>query len=328
MNFHHLTNNELVANFGGLVRKERQITAHVLACIAEIDRRQLYAERGHSSLFEFLVRDFGYSPGAAMRRIDGARLLRELPDVQNKIESGTLTLSQANQIQRAAREMKKAERFLSTEEKQKLILQLEHASKKETEKIIAEGLDLPVIYTQKQIHHRDASVKLTMTFSVDQIEVLEQARNMASHSLSGQNWSEFFVHLANKELARRTKIKSKSTVSSLSDKKIVTKVKSANDTVTGLENAGAFSGVSTKNRDHIDFATVKKRRALSAALRKRVLTANARCQFKNKRGELCNSSRYLQIDHIRSVRRGGENDFENLQVLCGTHNRHKYIMGR
>lgn len=127
MSFYHLSHNDLIANFSDLVQKERQITAQVLACIAEIDRRQLYLEKGYRSLFDFLVRDYGYSPGAAMRRVDGARLLRELPDVKEKIERGTLTLSQANQIQRAAREMKKTERALSTEEKQELILQVEHA---------------------------------------------------------------------------------------------------------------------------------------------------------------------------------------------------------
>ncbi len=107
MNFHHLSQNDLIANFSDLVQKERQITAQVLACIAEIDRRQFYLEKGYSSLFDFLVRDYGYSPGAAMRRVDGVRLVRELPEVREKIERGTLTLSQANQIQRAAREIKK-----------------------------------------------------------------------------------------------------------------------------------------------------------------------------------------------------------------------------
>ncbi len=299
MNFHHLSHNDLIANFSDLVQKERQMTAQVLACIAEIDRRQLYLENGYSSLFDFLVRNYGYSPGAAMRRVDGARLLRELPDVKEKIERGTLTLSQANQIQRAAREMKKTERALSTEEKQELILQVEHASKKETEKIIAERLNLTVMPIEKETLHRDASVRLTMTFSVEQIEMLEQVRNMVSHSVNSQSWSELCVYLAKKELARRTNTRSTNT--------------SSTNIATPLNTNVA--------------ATVKKRRALPARVRKMLLNPAARCQYKNHKGEQCHSSRYLQIDHIQSISRGGSNDIENLQVLCGTHNRYKYVSG-
>ena len=257
MNFHHLSHNDLIANFSDLVQKERQLTAQVLACIAEIDRRQLYLAKGYSSLFDFLVRDYGYSPGAAMRRVDGARLLRELPEVKEKIERGTLTLSQANQIQRAAREMKKTERFLSTEEKQELILQVEHASKKETEKIIAERLHLPVMPIQKETLHRDASVTLTMTFSAEQIEMLDQVRNMVSHGVNSQNWSELCVYLAKKELARRTNMRS-------------TNVKSTNTSSTNIATS-LNSNVA---------ATVKKRRALPARVRKALLNPAARSSTK------------------------------------------------
>ncbi len=73
MYFHHLSHNDLIANFTDLVQKERQLTAQVLACIVEIDRRQLYLEKGYSSLFDFLVRDYGYSPGAASTKTTKAR---------------------------------------------------------------------------------------------------------------------------------------------------------------------------------------------------------------------------------------------------------------
>ena len=229
-----------------------------------------------------------------MRRVDGARLLRELPDVKEKIERGTLTLSQANLIQRASREMKKTARVLSKEEKQGLIQQVEHASKKETEKIIAERLNLPVMPLQKETLHRNSSVTLTITFSAEQIGILEQVRDMASHCVNTQNWSELCVYLAKKELARRTNT-------------------SSTNIPTPLNSNVA--------------ATIKKRSALPVRVRKALLNPDARCQYKNHKGEQCHSSRYLQIDHIQSISCGGSNDIENLQVLCGTHNRYKYVNG-
>ena len=290
MNYYNLSNASLISNFTSLVHQERKITTQVLECIAEIDRRKLYVEKGFSSLFDFLVRDHGYSPGAAMRRVDGARLLCELPEVAEKFESGALTLSQANQIQRAAREMKKSDTPLSIEDKQELIVQVEHASKKETEKIIAAALHLPLQAVQKETFHHDDSVTLTMTFSKEQIEKLEQLRDKIAHCVPDSSWVEMFSYLAQKELSRRTKTKA-------------------------IVEKGLTSKISNS------------RRTISSIIRKTLLHANAKCEYTDSHGKHCQSTRYLQIDHIKSVSRGGGNELENLQVLCGVHNRYKYIAG-
>ena len=290
MNYHNLSNASLISNFTSLVHQERKITTQVLECIAEIDRRKLYVEKGFSSLFDFLVRDHGYSPGAAMRRVDGARLLCELPEVAEKFESGALTLSQANQIQRAAREMKKSDTPLSIEDKQELIVQVEHASKKETEKIIAAALHLPLQAVQKETFHHDDSVTLTMTFSKEQIEKLEQLRDKIAHCVPDSSWVEMFSYLAQKELSRRTKTKA-------------------------IVEKGLTSKISNS------------RRTISSIIRKTLLHANAKCEYTDSHGKHCQSTRYLQIDHIKSVSRDGGNELENLQVLCGVHNRYKYIAG-
>src|SRR5688572_6099257 len=94
-----LKDDELVSRLGKLVQTESKITHLILECIAEIDKRKLYLERAYPSLYEFLIRQFGYSPSAALRRIDAARLLREVPEVSEKIESGGVNLSQISQIQ-------------------------------------------------------------------------------------------------------------------------------------------------------------------------------------------------------------------------------------
>jgi 5-methylcytosine-specific restriction endonuclease McrA len=299
MNFHKLTNANLISNFSSLVQQERKITAQVLECIAEIDRRKLYVEKGYSSLFDFLVRDHGYSPGAAMRRVDGARLLRELPDVAEKFKSGALTLSQANQIQRAAREMKKTDTPMSREEKQELILQVEHASKKETEKIIAEALDLPLVAVQKETLHRDESVTLTVTLSKEQMELLKKVGDLISHAVPEKEWAQVLTYLAQKEMDRRTKVPSRQ------EKRETT------------QGAASVSEVKTFN----------KRSTIPAHIRKRLLHPSAKCEYKNSDGKLCQNTRYLQVDHIKSVSLGGGNELENLQVLCGVHNRYKYFNG-
>ncbi len=208
LNLSTLSNTDLTSCFKNFVLNERKITRQVLECIAEIDRRKLYLENHHTSLFDCLVTDFGYSPGAAMRRIDGARLLRELPEVAEKFESGSLTLSQATQVQRASRELKKIKNeYISSEQKQELILQIENSSQKETEQTIANVLDLPVAPAQKEVLHRDQSVTLTITLTAEQMQIIEQAHNIISHSVPDKNWADVFTYLAKKEVSRRMSVR-------------------------------------------------------------------------------------------------------------------------
>ena len=76
-----LTDDVLEARLKKLVRTERKITHLVLQYIGEVDRRKRYLQRAYPSLFEFLVKQHGYSAAAAMRRIEGARLLIQIPEV-------------------------------------------------------------------------------------------------------------------------------------------------------------------------------------------------------------------------------------------------------
>jgi HNH endonuclease/Domain of unknown function (DUF222) len=298
VNFKTLKNTDLISNFENLVRSERKITAQILECIAEIDRRKLY-EKKYTSLFEYLVKDFGYSPGAAMRRVDGARLLRELPEVTEKFENGSLTLSQANQIQRAAREFKKAKNeSLSTDNKRDLLLQIENTTQKQTEQILATTLDLPVTPVQKETLHRDESVTLTITVTAEQMKVLQQAQKMISHCGTGSNWADTFTYLAEREVTRRKVVRK-------------TPATAKPNVVTAVKTAAA--------------TPVKQARpAIPAAVRKTLLHANAKCAHKYPDGSSCQNQKFLQVDHIQSWSRGGSHDPGNLQVLCGTHNRLKF----
>ena len=129
MELRTLSNAELVNRFGKIVQTERKITHLVLECISEIDIRKIYLERAYPSLFEFLTKVFGYSPSAAVRRIESARLLREVPEIAVKIEEGSLNLSQLSQVQQAIRITQKQEsRKIPTDEKRQLLKKIENTT--------------------------------------------------------------------------------------------------------------------------------------------------------------------------------------------------------
>ncbi|MCM2278639.1 MAG: hypothetical protein NDJ89_11250 [Oligoflexia bacterium] len=81
------------------VRQERECALRVLHLLQEVEADRHYLELGFPSLFEFATRELGYSPGAAMRRIQAMRLLKAMPEVEAKIKEGSLSLCVASKTQ-------------------------------------------------------------------------------------------------------------------------------------------------------------------------------------------------------------------------------------
>ncbi len=82
-----------------MVRHERHLQGAVIDHLAEIDARGLYLRRGCSSLFDYAVRELGYSDAAAGRRIGAVRLCADQPDARERLRDGSLTLSAAAELQ-------------------------------------------------------------------------------------------------------------------------------------------------------------------------------------------------------------------------------------
>ena len=95
----HLSDQELLSQTKVLVQKERDIHIQVLHHLKEIESRKLYFSQGFSSLFDYAVKELGYSEGAAYRRIKAMRLCRDIPETEARLQSGRLSLSSACQLQ-------------------------------------------------------------------------------------------------------------------------------------------------------------------------------------------------------------------------------------
>lgn len=324
-----LNDNDLLLRFGKLVRTERKITHLVLACIAEIDTRRLFLEKAYPSLYEFLTKEFGYSPSAAVRRIESARLLREVPEISHKIESGALNLSQLSQLQQAVRTATKTDnKKIPTEQKRELIGKIERSTQKETELILAKELSLPAPTENKERIHQNESVTLTITFTKEEMEALTQARSLAAHSLESHNWSHFLSYLCRKEIKRRAPAmrdlnSSLKLNTNAQQRKLDTNCEQQDKTKPSLKIAKTLQPPVTNCKK--PSLTSPIRRYLSTKIKKNLLATQKCCQFKDPfTGRMCGSTHFLQADHIQPVWAGGTNKKENLQLLCAQHNRFKY----
>lgn len=103
MNLKNISNQSLSDSLKSLIQQERELLTKILWYIHEIDRRGLFLDMGFSSLFAYLTEYLGYSAGSAQRRVDASRLLRELPEVSEMIESGQANLTQVSLLQQSAR---------------------------------------------------------------------------------------------------------------------------------------------------------------------------------------------------------------------------------
>lgn len=134
MKLNHLTDNSLLNDIHLLVEKERNLNTQILWHLKEIDQRKLFVELKCGSLFEYCVKILRYSEGQASRRVSGCRLLRELPELSDKLEEGNLNLTQLNQANFFFRD----EKITKPEEKKEILKKLEGKSTRETERILHE----------------------------------------------------------------------------------------------------------------------------------------------------------------------------------------------
>ena len=138
MNLTELKDQELLSMTKQLVQKERQVLTQVLQHLKEVERRKLFSDLGCSSLFEYAVKELKYSEGQAGRRIQAMRLIKEVPEVEKKIKSGKLSLTNISQAQSYFREAKKKEpkRIIKSKEKLEVLGKLENKSSREGQKVL------------------------------------------------------------------------------------------------------------------------------------------------------------------------------------------------
>ena len=94
-----LPDQVLLAHTRSLVLHEQALQLAVLDHLREIHARHLHLRLGCSSLFDYAVRELGYSEGAAWRRIKAMRLCAETAGTRERLQDGSLTLSAAAQLQ-------------------------------------------------------------------------------------------------------------------------------------------------------------------------------------------------------------------------------------
>lgn len=133
VNYKALSNEELIEKTMRTVRVEHAATAEVIRLFQEIADRKLYTKYGYPGIYEMAIKHFGYCAASAMRRINAMKLVREVPEIEKKIESGELSLSVASEVQSFFYQEARHDRPYSLDAKMELLEQSIGKSKRQVE---------------------------------------------------------------------------------------------------------------------------------------------------------------------------------------------------
>jgi len=89
----HLSDAALLRDLAAFIAHDRVTTAAVLAHIAEVDARRLYAPAGYPSMHAYCVGELRLSEDAASKRLQAARAARQFPALFAAVAEGRLHLA-------------------------------------------------------------------------------------------------------------------------------------------------------------------------------------------------------------------------------------------
>jgi 5-methylcytosine-specific restriction endonuclease McrA len=101
MNLSQISDQVLLLNAKALASQERDVVTKILHHLREIETRRLFCDLKYQSLFDYAVHELKYSEGQASRRIQAMRAMVAVPEIESKMASGELSVSNAAMVQTA-----------------------------------------------------------------------------------------------------------------------------------------------------------------------------------------------------------------------------------
>ncbi len=213
MKLSHLTDHALFFDTKSLVVHERSVVIKLLYHLKEIDRRKLYSDYKCSSLFDFCVRELGYSEASAQRRIVAARLLENIPEIGPKLKAGKLTLTNISQVNQFYKNH-------SLEEKKEILQEVEGLSKRECEKKLFDLSGKVKTPVEKQKRLSKDQVQVAIVLSDKTLGEIERLKALLGQDLSMDELVLFMATEAIKNVEKSKFKTTETTRSSLSPAKV------------------------------------------------------------------------------------------------------------
>jgi hypothetical protein len=289
MNFKMLSDADLILSLKKEVLEERKKMMSVLEHLREVDRRKLYAEHECSSLWEFCIKELKYSSGSAGRSVRAMKLIREIPTLKEDLLEGKQNLTSLSQAQSFFRiEEKAQEKRMTTEQKKEVLEKIEDKPTRDCERELLKLSSTPIqmSHPEKKREIDETHTELKLVLSEAAMKKLARIKALRSHANPSMNYAELFEYMADEVLKKIDPMEKPSKASS-----------AQNEAVQQAAATIARSKPVVWKRDQ------------------------GKCSFEDpETGKYCESTYFLELDHIIPVAMGGSNEPSNLRLRCRGHN--------
>jgi hypothetical protein len=132
-----LSDDELIARVNALAGTTREVSALLIAHLAEMETRKLHLPEGCSSMFTYCTRILKFSEHEAYGRIKAARVAARFPIVLDRLADGSLNMTAVVLLSP----------HLTTDNHRELFAEARHRTRQEVEKLVATLRPLPDVPT-------------------------------------------------------------------------------------------------------------------------------------------------------------------------------------
>jgi hypothetical protein len=331
--YSNLESYQVLSDIRALALQEQSLIVDLLEYLYEVDVRKLYAPLAYSSLFEFGVKELGFTRAQSYERTRAVAAMKQIPEVRERIRAGELSLTNAALLKRA---IDAEERALGSKVdahfKAALVAAALGATKREFQGKLDEVLTSPESRAamRERVLHRSAT-RTALQFEID--VATETKMKRARELVDAPTLEELFDRALDslieaEEVKRRYRSgggKKNDRDRRIEEKEDGTLVAPSHDLVAGHHEGPESSTkeIPIKQKSLVSRYIPAKYRMLIAK------RSGAQCEYIDP-GTMrrCSSRSHLQIDHKMPLAMGGTTTLENLRHLCGTHNRLEAVNAR
>ncbi len=306
--------------------------ADLLAHLAVIERRRLFAAAGYPSMYQFCVNELGLSEDAALRRLNASRLAVQRPKVFDAIAGQRLTMSSAMLLSP----------YLLAAPIDELIDGLAHKSLAASREWLAARFPQDALPTEMEFVHRDGSrtaAEMGANSSANDADPMGQVA-LARPALSDSNDSAHSkeplprgraIPLSAELVAYQFTVDRATHVLVLRAQELLGAEVATGDIAKMF--AIAFKTLVTEREKSRHGLHTDSRPKSAAPTRIRYIPARIKaevykrdqgqCAFVTDDGMRCECRSDLHYDHVVPVAHGGRTTTDNLRLLCPAHNQYE-----
>ncbi len=335
-----LSDDELLRALADLLRQSRRVESSLVAHIAEVETRRLYAREAASSMFVYCTSILHLSEHEAYLRITAARKSREHPVLLQMLADGRLHLSG----------IAKLAPHLTRENRDLLVSRAVHKSKRQIEEMLAEWAPRPdVPEVLRKLPDRpirpDREGIPTVELGLDRVPVgsLDGAPSLGADEcpptapapdpasrrvpappslvqpLSPCRYKvQFTATAALHDRLERLRALLRTEVP---DGDLAAIFETAVTEKLERLEARRFAGVTSPRRAPARSAPAPSSRYIPATVRRAVhLRDRSQCRYVDAQGRRCPERHRLEYHHRHPFGLGGAHDTDNICLMCRSHN--------